>query len=114
LVSTIEGAVPAGYRRRRIHCATKTFQALRIEVNRELEAILAGIDAALKTLQRGGRLMVISFHGGEDKLVRERFKEAVKAGEASWVIRRTIRPSWDEVQQNSRSRSAKLKIIEIA
>lgn len=113
LVTVIEHAVPAWYRHRRIHCATKTFQALRISVNRELDTVLAGIDAALKTLHRGGRLMVISFHGGEDKIVRERFKDAVKAGEASWVQRRTIRPSWDEVQENRRARSAKLKVIEI-
>ena len=114
LVRVIEGAVPAWYRHRKIHCATKTFQALRMRVNRELEAIDAGIDAALRTLERGGRLMVISFHGGEDKLVRERFKAAVREGKAKWVQRRTVRPSWKEVSDNPRARSAKLKVIEIA
>lgn len=112
LVSVIEGAVPAWYRHQKIHCATRTFQALRMQVNRELENLAAGLGAALRVLRPGGRLMVISFHGGDDKLVRETFKEAVKAGRARWVQRATVRPSWAEIRSNPRARSAKLKIIE--
>lgn len=113
LVDVVGGAVPRGYRNSRIHFATKTFQALRMFVNDELGNVRAGIDAALQVLQSRGRLMVISFHGGEDKLVREAFKEAVRGGRARWVQRRTIRPLWTEIKENPRARSAKLKIIEI-
>jgi 16S rRNA (cytosine1402-N4)-methyltransferase len=113
LVRIIEETVPGWYRRGRIHCATKTFQALRMEVNHELENVETGIEAALKTLEKGGRLMVISFHGGEDKLVRESFKQAVRDGRARWVQRATIRPGWPEMQKNPKARSAKLKIIEV-
>lgn len=112
LVGVIAEAVPAGYRRARIHYATKTFQALRMQVNHELENVAGGLKAALDILQPGGRLMVISFHGGEDKLVRETFKEAVSVGRARWVQRKTIRPLWTEIKENRRARSAKMKVIE--
>jgi len=112
VVAVIEGAVPLWYRRRKIHCATKTFQALRVAVNRELENVREGVSAAIRALPPGGRLLVISFQGAEDKLVRELFKEAAGAGTVRWVTRSTIRPSWPEQQSNPRSRSAKLKIVE--
>lgn len=112
LVQVIESAVPSGYRRGRIHCATKTFQALRMTVNHELANVADGIRAALHVLKPGGRLLVIAFHGGEDRIVREAFKNAVRQGTARWVQRRTIRPLYKEIKENPRSRSAKLKIIE--
>jgi 16S rRNA (cytosine1402-N4)-methyltransferase len=112
LVAVIEGAVPGWYRRRKLHPATKTFQALRVVVNRELENVQAGVAAAIRVLKSGGRLLVISFQGAEDKLVRELFKESAKAGTIQWVTRATIRPSWNEQQHNPRSRSAKLKVIQ--
>jgi len=67
---------------------------------------------ALSALKSGGRILVVSFHGLEDKIVREKFKEAVKNKIAQWVTRQTIRPTWEEIKKNPRSRSAKLKIIE--
>ena len=112
LVEVIASAVPKGYRHARIHFATKTFQSLRMEVNHELDNVAKGLQAGIRALEPGGRLMVIAFHGGEDKLVRETFKEAVQAGSAKWVQRRTIRPLWTEIKENPRSRSAKLKVIE--
>ena len=113
LVQVIAGAVPAGYRHGKLHFATKTFQALRMAVNDELGNVQRGIAAALRTLKRpGGRLMIIAFHGGEDRLVRELFKEAAREGHARWVQRRTIRPLWQEMKRNPRARSAKLKILE--
>ncbi|MCC6934341.1 MAG: 16S rRNA (cytosine(1402)-N(4))-methyltransferase RsmH [Candidatus Yanofskybacteria bacterium] len=112
LVQCIESAVPAWYRHRKLHCATKTFQALRVAVNAELENVEQGVAAALRVLKPGGRLLVISFQGAEDKIVRELFKTAAKNGTARWVTRSTVRPSWGEVSTNPRSRSAKLKIIE--
>jgi len=112
LVTVIEGAVPTWYQHRKLNCATKTFQALRIAVNDELKNVQQGVAAALRVLPRGGRLAVISFQGSEDKIVRELFKEAVAAKQIQWVQRATIRPRWEEQKANPRSRSAKMKVIE--
>lgn len=112
LVAVIESAVPAWYTKRKIHCATKTFQALRVVVNGELENVKDGIAAAVDVLNPGGRLLVISFQGMEDKIVREFFKEQAKAGTITWVTRHTVKPTWKEQEANPRSRSAKLKIVE--
>ncbi len=112
LVAVIEGAVPTWYRRRKINCATKTFQALRVAVNDELENVRRGLTAAIRVLKSGGRLLVIAFQGSEDKIARELFKENAAAGVIVWVTRSTIRPTWAEIQQNPRARSAKLKIVQ--
>lgn len=112
LVSVIQDTVPNWYRHRKIHCATKTFQALRLTVNDELNTVEQGVRAAIEVLAPGGRLLVISFHGLEDKIVREIFKEKTKTGVIRWVTRDTIKPTWSEIQANPRSRSAKMKIIE--
>jgi len=112
LVSVISYAVPEWYRRKKIHCATKTFQAIRIEVNDELNTIRNGIEAAIDVLMPNGRLVVISFHGMEDKVVRQVFRENEKRKIIQWVTKKTIRPSWSEIQRNLRARSAKMKIIE--
>jgi 16S rRNA (cytosine1402-N4)-methyltransferase len=112
LVALIESAVPPWYRHRKIHYATKTFQALRVVVNDELVNVQEGVSAAIRVLRPGGRLLVISFQGAEDKIVRELFKSQAKAGVIEWVTRKTIRPSWAQIKENPRSRSAKLKIIQ--
>src|SRR3989344_7054255 len=120
LVEVIGDSVPFWYKRRKIHFATKTFQALRIEVNAELKNIEKGVSSAINILEpacpeqgrRGGRVAVISFHGLEDKMVREIFKKKAKEGVVKFVIKRTIKPSWEEQKANPRSRSAKLKIAE--
>ncbi|MDP2647789.1 MAG: 16S rRNA (cytosine(1402)-N(4))-methyltransferase RsmH, partial [Candidatus Yanofskybacteria bacterium] len=112
LVSVIKKAVPGWYIRRKIHPATKTFQALRIAANNELENVAKGIEAAIKVLAPNGRLIVISFQGLEDKIVREVFKKKAKEKVIRWVTRETIRPKWQEIQKNPRSRSAKMKIVE--
>lgn len=112
LVAIIEHAVPPWYKQRKIHCATKTFQALRVAVNNELENIRIGLEGAINILQPGGRLVVISFQGLEDQIVRELFKEQARRLTIEWVTRRTIRPTWEEVQKNPRSRSAKMKVIQ--
>ena len=111
LVTVISDAVPNWYRHRKLHPATKTFQALRIAVNGELDNVRRGVTAAIHTLKPGGVLAVISFHGLEDRLVRELFKEATRAGRVEWVTRATIRPTWDEIKRNPRARSAKLKLV---
>lgn len=112
LVALIESAVPPWYRHRKLHCATKTFQALRVVVNDELRNISTGVASAIRILKPGGRLLVMSFQGAEDKIIRELFKEQVKAGVIRWVTRDTIRPEWKEAKSNPRARSAKLKIVE--
>lgn len=112
LVALIESAVPVWYRHRKLHCATKTFQALRVVVNDELENVQKGVSAAIRVLKPGGRLLVISFQGAEDKIVRELFKEQAKAGAVQWVTRATIRPEWKEAKVNPRARSAKMKIVQ--
>ena len=112
LVGVIEPAVPEWYKHRKIHCATKTFQALRIEVNDELENVRRGVSAAIDVLKSKGRLAVVSFQGLEDKMVKEIFKEKTKEGIIKFVVKGTIKPTWNEQKENPRSRSAKMKIVE--
>ena len=112
LVAVINVAVPDWYKHRKIHFATKTFQALRVVANDELGNVVKGIRSAIDILKPGGRLVVISFQGHEDKIVREIFKEQVKAGRITQPVKGTIRPTWPEQQQNPRSRSAKMKVAE--
>ncbi|OGN17591.1 MAG: 16S rRNA (cytosine(1402)-N(4))-methyltransferase [Candidatus Yanofskybacteria bacterium RIFCSPHIGHO2_02_FULL_50_12] len=110
LVAVVESAVPNWYKHRKIHFATKTFQALRVIVNDELANVKIGILAAIDLLPSGGKLAVISFQGHEDKIVRELFKQKTKEGIIEIPIKRTIRPKWEEQKINPRSRSAKMKV----
>ncbi len=112
LVSVINVSVPEWYKNRKIHFATKTFQALRVVANDELANVKKGVEAAISILKPGGRLVVISFQGHEDKIVREIFKEHAKQGIIKQPKKGTIRPSWPEQKANPRSRSAKMKVIE--
>lgn len=112
LVSVIESSVPWWYKRKKINPSTKTFQALRIAVNDELKNVKEGILAAINVLSPSGRLVAISFHGLEDKTVRDVFKTKSKLGEIKFIKKGTIRPSWDEQRSNPRSRSAKMKVVE--
>jgi|SRR3989338_1785710 len=112
LVSVISQSVSEWYKHRKIHFATKTFQALRVAVNDELVNIRKGIMAAIDVLKPGGRLVVISFQGLEDKVVKEIFKEKVKERIIEFVVKGTIKPSWEEQRANPRSRSAKMKIVQ--
>jgi 16S rRNA (cytosine1402-N4)-methyltransferase len=112
LVSIINISVPTWYRKRKIHPATKTFQAIRIAVNDELGSVEKGVTTAIESLKSGGRLVVISFHGLEDKIVREIFKQKAKEGVIKWLVKGTIKPKWGEVQGNPRARSAKMKVVE--
>lgn len=112
LVGIINQSVPVWYKKRKIHPATKTFQALRIAVNNELDNVEKGVLAAINVLNSGGRIIVISFQGLEDKIVREIFKQKVKDGTLKWVVKRTVKPKWEEVKNNPRARSAKMKICE--
>ena len=112
LVKIIEDSVPFFYKKGRIHCATKTFQALRIAVNDELGALSDGLEKGFTYLKEGGRMAVISFHSLEDRIVKNFFKEKEKTGYGRLINKKPIIPSEIEIKENSRSRSAKLRIIE--
>jgi len=113
LVDVIRESVPGVYRNnRRINCATRTFQALRIVVNDELGALKEGLKKAVVKLKEGGRLVVISFHSLEDRMVKNYFKEMSASGEGKIITKKPIIPTEEEVRNNPRSRSAKLRAIE--
>lgn len=129
LAEIIKGAYPAFARFGKIHPATRTFQALRIAVNDELRALQDALPQALEILKPGGRLLVISFHSLEDRIVKQFFKE--KSGEERgeedviyggfkpaeeaqirMISKKPITPSEAEIKENPRSRSSKLRIAE--
>ena len=112
LADLIRGAVPPSYRHGRIHPATRTFQALRIAVNGELERIQRAIPAALDILLPGGRLGVISFHSLEDRIVKYLFRDAAEAGGYTVVTRKPVIATEEEQRANPASRTAKLRVIE--
>ena len=109
LAEVVKSSVPAWYRNKRIHPATKTFQALRITVNDELESIKKTLPQALKVLKPGGRLAIISFHSLEDRIIKRYFKEKSKEGLLKILTKKPIQASREEIINNPRSRSAKLR-----
>ena len=108
----IREAVPAFMRHRRIHPATKSFQALRIAVNDELGALKDGLLSAWHMLATGGRISVITFHSIEDRIVKNIFAEWEHDGSGVRINRHVITPSSEELHNNPRARSAKLRCIE--
>jgi 16S rRNA (cytosine1402-N4)-methyltransferase len=105
-------ARPMNSEQRRIHPATRTFQALRIFVNRELDDLRALVDAAPRILKPGGRVVVISFHSLEDRIVKDGFREAAKQGYFSLLTKKPLRATEEESDRNPRARSAKLRAAE--
>ncbi len=112
LVEIVRLAVPAVYRKGKIHFATKTFQAIRMAVNDELGALREGLEKGFAKLSSGGRMSVISFHSGEDRIVKNYFRDWSKEKKAILINKKPIVASKDEIIKNPRSRSAKLRIIE--
>jgi len=112
LVEIIREAVPAVYRRGKIHFATKTFQAIRMAVNDELGALREGLSKGFEKLGQGGRMSVISFHSGEDRIVKNFFRDQSKNKKLILINKKPITASEAEIARNPRSRSAKLRIIE--
>lgn len=127
LVDVIKAAVPAGARREGPHPAKRTFQALRIEVNRELEVLEIALRAAVRWLAPGGRVAVISYHSLEDRIVKNTFAELASGctcppdlpvctcGHTPVVrlrTRKAIVPTAEEIAENPRARSAKLRVAE--
>ena len=113
LVSVIEGAVPKNYRHGRLHCATRTFQALRIAVNQELDCLEPALRDAVDVLSPGGRLCVISFHSLEDRIVKHTFRALSGKDDPALVVltKKPQVPSKEESERNPRSRSAKLRAV---
>ena len=96
----------------RIHPATRTFQALRIFVNRELDDLRALLSAAPRLLRPGGRVVIISFHSLEDRIVKDAFRDGVKQGHYRLLTKKPVTATDEEVDRNPRSRSAKLRVAE--
>ena len=112
LADIILRALPKGYTRGRIHPATRTFQAIRIAVNTELDTLARGLEVCFRALKKGGRLCVISFHSLEDRLVKNKFKSLGLQQEGVILTKRPLTASFEECAANPRSRSAKLRAIE--
>ena len=111
LVAAVRGAVPRAAWPRRLHVATRTFQALRMAVNDELGALRQALAQAPVLLAPAGRLGVISFHSGEDRIVKQTFRALEPAGFAE-LEPSPRQPTDDEVRENPRARSAKLRVLE--
>ncbi len=109
LTEIIGGIVPSWYKRKRIHFATRTFQALRIAVNNELDNLQKVLPQAIETLNPGGKIVVISFHSLEDRIVKNFFKEQKKNNSIEILTKKPIQPSLEEISINHRARSAKLR-----
>ncbi|MCD5382067.1 MAG: 16S rRNA (cytosine(1402)-N(4))-methyltransferase RsmH [Candidatus Pacebacteria bacterium] len=111
LAEIITGAVPGFYKRGKIHPATRTFQALRIAVNDELDALKEFIEKAVTALAPEGRLAIISFHSIEDRIVKHTFKALARDHAGEVLTKKPITASEKECAINPRSRSAKLRIF---
>jgi 16S rRNA (cytosine1402-N4)-methyltransferase len=112
LVDLVSSSVSPGYEKGRIHPATRTFQALRIAVNDELSNLETSLPRAAHLLLPGGRMMIISFHSLEDKIVKNFGQGAQPTLKA--VIKKPITPAQDEIKNNIRARSAKMRVFEKA
>ncbi len=110
LRAIVERAI--GGRRGGVHPATRTFQALRIAVNHELESLETMLDRVPALLAPGGRMVVISYHSLEDRPVKTRFRELASGGDFARVTAKAMRPGADEVARNPRARSARLRCLE--
>ena len=126
VAAVIAEALPAA-RRRAGHPARRTFQAIRIAVNGELDAVASGLDQALEMIEPSGRVIAISYHSLEDRIVKRRFAQGAKgcvcppdlpvcgcgrAAELRILTRKPIRPTADEIARNNRARSAMLRAVE--
>lgn len=127
LAEIIKSSIPAAARRTGPHPAKRTFQAIRIEVNKELEALEIALQNAVSCLASGGRIVVISFHSLEDRIVKQTFKELAKncdcppesykcncnrLAKVKIINKKPILPTDEEIKYNPRARSAKLRIAE--
>lgn len=113
LSEVVAGALPRGYERGRIHPATRTFQALRIFANHEMENLETFLETLPNVLSSGGRAAIITFHSIEDRIVKIAFKNLTSAKTAFHLLtKKPVLPGESEIKRNPRARSAKLRVIE--
>jgi 16S rRNA (cytosine1402-N4)-methyltransferase len=112
VISAAARPMKLGYKHDRIHPATRTFQALRIFVNHELDDLKALLEAAPRVLKPGGRLVVISFHSLEDRIVKDAMREGAHQGIYTLLTKKPVIATDEEIQSNPRSRSAKMRAAE--
>ena len=114
LVAVLEHALPLAYKKGRLHFATRTFQALRIRVNRELDVLEPALRDAIELLKEGGRVCVVAFHSLEDRIVKHVFRSMARGERPriSLLTKRPVIPSESEIRHNPRARSAKLRVAE--
>ena len=113
LAAVISAAArPMNQAERRIHPATRTFQALRIFVNHELDDLRELLKAAPQVLKPGGRIVIISFHSLEDRIVKDAFREGAKQGHYKLLTKKPVTAGVEEIERNPRARSAKLRAAE--
>jgi 16S rRNA (cytosine1402-N4)-methyltransferase len=105
----IRQAIPPRFRHQRIHFATRAFQSLRIAVNDELNNLQKVLPQALEILEPKGRIVAISFHSLEDRIVKWFFREQAKLGKLKIVTKKPITPTFEEIKKNPRARSAKMR-----
>jgi 16S rRNA (cytosine1402-N4)-methyltransferase len=111
-LATVVAGARKQWGRQKLHPATKTFLALRIAVNRELEALGQFLFRTPATMNSRARLVLLTYHSGEDRMVKEAFKEGERQGTLKILTKHVIRPSEEEERANPRSRSAKLRCAE--
>ncbi len=112
LAQVVTRSIPSRAGLHQIHPATRTFMALRLAVNRELENLQSFLDKVLAVLAPGARVVVISFHSLEDRIVKESFRSWKRNGQALILTKHVVRPAAEEMRENPRSRSAKLRAAE--
>lgn len=114
LVAVLEHALPLAYKKGRLHFATRTFQALRIRVNRELDLLEPALRDAVELLKEGGRVCVVAFHSLEDRIVKHVFRSMAREERSriSLLTKKPVIPSESEIRHNPRARSAKLRVAE--
>jgi len=112
LAQVVEWSIPKKFHPKKIHPATRVFQALRIEVNRELEELEKGLKAGLRILKPQGRFVVISFQSLEDALVKKTFRKWQSESKGEIITHKPVTPSVEEVEMNIRSRSGKLRVFQ--
>jgi len=111
-LADVVSAAARSMKHERIHPATRTFQALRIFVNHELDELRGLLNAAPQILKPGGRVVIISFHSLEDRIVKDAFREGVKQGHYRILTKKPVTPGDEEIDRNPRARSAKLRAAE--
>jgi len=109
LVNAVLSAIPAAKRDKRVHPATRTFQAIRIVVNRELEDLADAVTDIAGCLAPGGRIATLAYHSGEDAAAKNAFRHLAKTKEFTLLTKKPLRPSEQEISSNPNSRSARLR-----